>query len=169
MLRTATVSLLKEQIRLYLVLEKTLETPVDSKEFKPANPKGNQDWIFTERPDAETEAPRVWPPDGKEPTHWKRPWFWERSKARGEGDNREWDGWMASSTQWTWVWANSGRWWRTGKPGVLQSMRSQSQTRLSEWTMTTRPHYNSQHGAILSKFLPWNLYVISKIQHWWKQ
>ena len=58
-------------------------------------------------------------------THWKRPWCWERLKAGGEGDNRGWDGWMASLTQWTWIWANSGRWWRTGKPGVLQSMGSQ--------------------------------------------
>ena len=51
------------------------------------------------------------------------PWCWERLKAGGEGDNRGWDGWMASPIQWTWVWASSGRWWRTGKPGVLQSMR----------------------------------------------
>ena len=49
----------------------------------------------------------------KKLTHWKRPWCWQRLKAR-EGDNRGWDGWMASSTQWTWVWANTGRWWRTG-------------------------------------------------------
>ena len=51
-------------------------------------------------------------------THLKRPWCWERLKAGGEGDNR--DGWMASPTQWTWVWASSRSWWRTGKPGVLQ-------------------------------------------------
>ena len=61
----------------------------------------------------------------KEPTHWKRPWCWERLKAGGEGDDRGWDGWMLSLTQWTWVGANSGRWWRTGKPSVLQSMGSQ--------------------------------------------
>ena len=60
----------------------------------------------------------------EDPTHWKRPWCWERLKA-GEGDNRRCDGWMASLTQWTWVWASSGRWWRTGKPNVLQSMGSQ--------------------------------------------
>ena len=58
-------------------------------------------------------------------SHLKRPWCWERLKAGGEGDNRGWDGWMASLTQWTWVWANSERWWRTGEPGVLQSMGSQ--------------------------------------------
>ena len=57
----------------------------------------------------------------QEPTHWKRPWCRERLRA-GEGDDRGWDGWMASPTQWTWLWANSGRQWRTGKPGVLQSM-----------------------------------------------
>ena len=61
----------------------------------------------------------------KELTHWKRPWCWERLKA-GEGDAREWDGCMASLTSWTWVWANFGSWWWTGKPGVLQSMGSQS-------------------------------------------
>ena len=56
----------------------------------------------------------------EELTHWKRPWCWERLKAGGEGGNRGWDGWTASLTQWTWVWANSRRQWRTGKPGVLQ-------------------------------------------------
>ena len=61
----------------------------------------------------------------KEFTLWKRPWCWERLKAEGEGDDRGWDGWMASLTRWTWVWANSGSWWQTGKPGMLQSMGSQ--------------------------------------------
>ena len=61
----------------------------------------------------------------KEPTQWKRPWCWERLKAGEEGGNRAWDGWMAPLTQWTRVWASSRRWWRTGKPGVLQSMRLQ--------------------------------------------
>ena len=58
-------------------------------------------------------------------TPWKRPWYWERLKAGGEGDDRGWDGWMASLTQLTWVWVNSGSWWWTGRPGVLQSMGSQ--------------------------------------------
>ena len=60
----------------------------------------------------------------QEPTHRKRPLYWKRLKA-GEGGDRGWDSWMASLTQWIWVWANSGRWWRTGKPGTLQSMGSQ--------------------------------------------
>ena len=54
----------------------------------------------------------------------------------GEGDDRGWDGWMVSPTQWTWVWASSGRWWGTGRPGMLQSMGSQSQTWLGDWTTT---------------------------------
>ena len=51
--------------------------------------------------------------------------LWERLRAGGEGDDRGWDGWMASPTQWTWVWVDSRSWWWTGRPGVLQSMRSQ--------------------------------------------
>ena len=61
----------------------------------------------------------------QELTHWKRPWCRERLKAGGEVDDRGWDGWMASLTQWTWVWASSRSWWQTGKPDVLRSMGSQ--------------------------------------------
>ena len=61
----------------------------------------------------------------EELTDWKRPWCWERLKSGGEGNDKGWDGWMASPTQWTWIWASSGRWWRAGKPGVQQSMGSQ--------------------------------------------
>ena len=61
----------------------------------------------------------------EELTHLKRPWCWERLKAGGEGDNRGQDGWMASPAHWTWVWASSGRWWRTGKCDMLQSLGSQ--------------------------------------------
>ena len=61
----------------------------------------------------------------EEPTHWKRPWCWERLKAIGEGDDRGWDGCMVSLTWWTWVWPSSRSWWWTGKPGKLQSMGSQ--------------------------------------------
>ena len=55
----------------------------------------------------------------KELTPWKRPWCWEGFGAGGEGDNRRWDGWMASLSRWIWVWVNSGSWWWTGRPGVL--------------------------------------------------
>ena len=110
------------------------KSDLDCKEIQPVNPKGNQSWIFIGRTDAEAETPILWPPDFEELTHLKRPWCWERLKAGGEGDDRRWDGWMASPTWWTWVWVSSGNSWWTGKPGVLQSMRSQSQTQLSDWT-----------------------------------
>ena len=58
-------------------------------------------------------------------THWKRPWCWERLRAEGEGHSRGWDSWMALPTQWRWVWVNSGGWWWTVRPGVLQLMGSQ--------------------------------------------
>ena len=61
----------------------------------------------------------------EELTHWKRPWCWERLRAGGEVDDRGWDGWMASPTQWTWVWVDSGSWWWTGRPSILQFMGSQ--------------------------------------------
>ena len=73
----------------------------------------------------------------KELTHWKRPWPWERLKA-GEGDDRRWDGWIVSPTRWTWVRASSESCWRTGKPGMLQSMGLQRVghdwvTELTDW------------------------------------
>ena len=104
-----------------VVLEKTLESPLDCKEIQPVHPKRNQSWIFIGRIDAEAETPTLttW---CKELILWKRPWYWERLKAGGEGDDRGWNGWMASLTQWTRVWAGSGSWWWTGKPGMLQSM-----------------------------------------------
>ena len=108
----------------WTVLEKTLESPLDSKEIKPVNPKGNQPWIFVGKAGAEAEAPVLWPPDVKRLTHWKRPWYCEKLRRREEG-NRGWDGWMVSLTQGIWVWTNSGRQWWTEKPGMLQFMGSQ--------------------------------------------
>ena len=62
----------------------------------------------------------------EELTPWKRPWCWERLQAGGEGNVRGWDGWMASPTRWTWSWTSSGSWWWTGRPGMLQSLGSQT-------------------------------------------
>ena len=91
------------------MLEKALESPLDSKEIQPVHPKGDQSWIFTGRTEAEVETPilclATW---CEELTHWKRPWCWERLKVGGEGDDRGWDGWMASLTWWTWVWVGLG-------------------------------------------------------------
>ena len=88
--------------------------------------KGNQSWIFTGRTDWcwswNSNTLATW---CKELTHWKRPWCWERLKAGGEGDDRRWDSWMVSLTQWTWFCADSGSWWWTGRAGVLWSMGSQ--------------------------------------------
>ena len=103
-----------------VVLEKTLARPLDCKEIQPVHSEGDQPWVFFGRNDVDTLA--TW---YEELTHWKRPWCWKRSKAGREGDNRGWDGWMASSTQRTWVWLNSGSWWWIGRPGMLQSMGSQ--------------------------------------------
>ena len=116
------------------VMKRTLESPLDCKEIHPVHPKWNQFWIFIKRTDAEAQTPIRWPPDTLPPFHWKRPWCWERLKAGGEGDDRGWDGWMASLTWWTWVWVSSGSWWWTGRPGVLWSMGLQSWTRLSYWS-----------------------------------
>ena len=104
--------------------------------------KGNQPWIFTGRTDLATWR--------KEPTHWKRPWCWGRLRAGGEGGDRGWDGWIASLTQWTWVWGNSRRWLRIGKPGMLQSMGSQSQIQLSEWQKCT----NTKVKRYFQKYKP---------------
>ena len=106
-------------------VEKALESPLDCKKIQWVHPKRNQSWIFTGNTDAEAEAPILWPPWCDELTDWKRPWCWERLKSGGEGDDRGWYGWMASPTQWTWVWVSSRSWWWTGKPGMLQSMGSQ--------------------------------------------
>ena len=107
-----------------VVLEKILESPLDYKEIQPVHPKGDQSCVFIGRTAAEAETPALWPPNA-ELSHWKRPWCWERLRAGGEGDDRGWDGWMASPTQWTWVWVDSGSWWWTGSPGVLWFMGSQ--------------------------------------------
>ena len=107
-----------------VVLEKTTESSLDSK-IKSVNLKGDQPWIFTRRTYAEAEAPCVLAIWWKQTTHWKNPRCWERLRTEWEEGIRGWDGWMALLMQWTWTWANSGRWWGTGRPGVLQSMGSQ--------------------------------------------
>ena len=106
-----------------VVLEKTLESPLDCKEIQPVHPEGDQSWVFIGKWNAEGELQYfgylTWRTDSFE-----RPWCCERLRARGEGDDRGWDGWMASPTWWTWVWVNAGSWRWTGRPGMLQSMGS---------------------------------------------
>ena len=115
-----------------VMLEKILVSPLDSKEIQPVYPKGDQSWVFIGRTDVEAETPVLWPPDANSWLIW--PGCWERLRAGGEGDDRGWDGWMASPTQWTWAWVDSGSLWWTGRPDVLQFMGLQSQIQLSDWT-----------------------------------
>ena len=105
-----------------VVLEKTLESPLGCKEIQPVHPKGDQSWVFIGKTDAETSI--LWPPHAKSWLIGKDPDA-ERWGAGGEGDDRGWDGWMASPTQCTWVWVNSGSWWWTGRPGMLWIIGSQ--------------------------------------------
>ena len=92
--------------------------------IQPVHSEGDKSWYFFGRNDAKAETPILWPPHVKS---WLigKDWFWEGLGGGGEGDDRGWDGWMASSTRWTWVWVNSGSWWWTGRPGVLWFMGSQ--------------------------------------------
>ena len=108
-----------------VVFEKTLESPLNCKEIQPVHPKGNQSWIFIGRANAEAETPILWPPASKNWLIGKdldpgKDWRQEE-KGMTEDEMVGWHQW----TQWTRVWASSGRWWWTGKPGVLQSMGSQ--------------------------------------------
>ena len=97
----------------------------------------------------------------EELTHLKRPWCWERLKVGREGDNKGWDGWMASPTQWTWVWASSGSWWWTGKPGVLQSMGLQT-VRHDWWLNWTYPLLHMLNPYFYSVIFIW------KNSYFWK-
>ena len=107
-----------------VVLEKTLEIPLDCKEIQSVLSEGDQPWDFFERNDAKAETAVLWPPDAKN-------WLIGKDSDAGrdwgqdEKGTTGWDGWVASRTLWTWVWVNSRRWWWTGRPGVLRFMGSQ--------------------------------------------
>ena len=102
----------------------------------------------------------------EELTHWKRFWCWERLKAREEGDDRGWDGWMASLTQWIWTWASSRSWWWTEKPGGLQSMGSQRAPELNCFTQNlhsvgpnTTASYRAHSDPVLFCWLISNRFI----------
>ena len=109
-----------------VVLKETFESLLDCEEIQPVYPKGNQSWILIGKTDAEAETPILWPLDTKSWLIGKDPDAGRESGAGREGDDRGWDGWMASWTLWTWVWVGSGSWWWTGRPGVLLFMGSQT-------------------------------------------
>ena len=113
-----------------VVLEKTLESPLDCKEIQPVHPK-DQSWVFIGKTNAEAETPILWPLHEKKLTHWKRPWCWEGLGAGGEGDGRGWDGWMASWTRWTWVEWTLGVGDEQGGLACCNSCRKESDT--TEW------------------------------------
>ena len=87
----------------------------------------------------------------EELTHLKRPWCWERLKAGGEGDDRGWDGWMASPTQWTWVWVSSGSWWWIGKTGMLSDPWGRKESR-QDWA--------TELNWLILKGMRWYLIVV---------
>ena len=124
-----------------MVLEKTLESPLDCKKFNQSILKEishgcSLDGLMLK---LKLEYFAAWCEDL---THLKRPWCWERLRAGGEGDGRGWDGWMASPTQWTWVWTRFGRWWRTGKPAScsLWGRKELDTTEQLIWTMRYTRH-----------------------------
>ena len=124
--------------------------PLGLQKIQPVHLKGDQSWVFIGRTDVEAETPNSLATWCEELTHLKRPWCWERLRAREEGGNRGWDGWMASPTQWTWVWVNSGSWWWTGRPGVLQFMGWQRVRH--DWT--TELNTKGMHYENNIKYIP---------------
>ena len=131
-----------------MALEKTLESPWTARRsnqsiLKEISPEYSLERLMLKLKLQYTLA--TW---WEELTHWKRPWSWERSKAGGERDDGGCDGWMASLTQWTWVWAISRSWWWTGKSGILQSMGSQ-RLDTTEWVNWTEWTSFKETGAPL--------------------
>ena len=128
-----------------VMLEKTLESPLDSKEIQPVHPKGNQSWIFIGRTDVEAEAPILWPPHaknwliGKDPDAGKD-WRWEE-KGMTEDEMVGWHHRLDGH----WVWVNPRSWWWTGKTGVLQSMGLQ---RVSH-NWETKLNWRNRHFCLL--------------------
>ena len=118
-----------------VVLEKTLESPWDSKEIQPVHPKGGQSWIFIGRTDAEAETPILWLPDAKNRLIRKDPDAWKdwRQEEKGTTED-EMVGWHHRHNEHGWVWVDSGSWSWTGRPGLLQSEVIKSWTWLSDWT-----------------------------------
>ena len=151
---------------MFVMLEKNLESPLDSKEIKPVHPKGDQFWIFIGRTDAEPVTPILWPPDTKnwvivEDSDAGRDW---RQEEKGTTKD-EMVGWHPSPTRSTWVWASSGSWWWRGRPAVLQSMRSQrvghdwgielnwtSVSLILKWQVSPKPTFSSLEMTTLKSF-----------------
>ena len=145
-----------------VVLEKTLESPLDCREIQPVYPKGDQSWVFIGRTDVEVKlqyfSHLMWRSDSFEKTL-----MLGKIEGGKRGHDRGWDGWMASTTQWTWVWVDSRSSWWTGRSGMLQSMGSQWvrhdwATELN-WTEHTC-HSQNKYTLICSWNSLWYIYLI---------
>ena len=125
-----------------------LESPLDCKEIQPVHPKGDQSWVFIGKNDAKAETPVLWPPHAKSWLIGKDPDAGRGWGAGGEGDDRGWDGWMASLTRWMWVWVNSRSWWWTGRPGMLRFM-GQKESDTTEWLNWTKLNWKKPYSQTL--------------------
>ena len=133
-----------------VVLEKTLESPLDCKEIQPVHPKGDQSWAFLGRTDAEAEIP-IFGHLMQRADSFEKTLMLGKIEGRREGDDRGWDGWMASATQWTWECVNFRSWCWTGRPSMVQSMGSERighnwLTELS-WTPSLLG-YNAEYSSL---------------------
>ena len=136
-------------------------SPLDCKEIQSVHPRGDQSWVFSGRTDAEAETPVLWPPHAKSWLVGKDPDAGRDLGVGGEGDDRGWDGWMASPTWWAWVWVSSGSWWWTGRPGMLRFMGSQrvrhdwatELIELTDWTSNHREWERAYSESNLVNFL----------------
>ena len=139
-----------------VVLEKTLENPLDCKEIKPVYPKGNQFWILIGMTDAEAWSPNTLATWFKDLTHWKRPRCWERLKSGGEGNDRRWNDWMASPTLQTWV---------EQTPGVDDGQKSLSWCQLCHKELDMTESLNWTEQAYITKIVMLCLYIVYWVGH----
>ena len=137
-----------------IVLEETPESLLDSTEIKPVNLKVDQPWILTGRTDAEAEVLVLWTQYFGHANRWLigKSLMLGKIRGRGEENIKGWDGWMLSPMQWTWTWANSGRWWGTGRPSVLPSMGSQRVRH--DWATEQQPRLSTSLVGQTVKNLP---------------
>ena len=142
------------------MLEKTLESPLDFKEIQPVHAKGDQSWVFIGRTDVEAETPILWPSDVKS-------WLIEKTlrlgkiEGRRRRGDRDWDGWIASPTWWTWVWVDSRHWCWTGRPGVLRFMGSQRVGH--NWV--TELNWTCMYVSLSPSFCGWIIFHSMVIKH----
>ena len=150
-----------------VVLEKTLESPLDCKEIQPVHLKGDQSWVFIGRTDAKLKL-QYFGHLMRRVDSLGKTLMQEGLGSGGEGDDRGWDAWMASLTRWAWVWVNSGSWWWTGRPGVLRFMGSQrvGHNWVTELNWTDKdPYWNSWCYRTISLSVSLSSFFLQSFQH----